>query len=137
VTELDRAQRLSDLREIFCLTFVKGADDSEALRRMGGYPDTIERRTLGDASGLMYDFDRGYPRMACAVSLGGWSMVVEPDGFHGSDRERITGATVPDDLRSRTFLSAQIEPWFATGAVGADLVRRNRFSPQSDELVAT
>ncbi|MEU5941586.1 DUF6461 domain-containing protein [Micromonospora sp. NPDC047548] len=220
MTDLGRVQRVcDDFGEIFCLTFVKGVDEAEALRRIGAYPDTVEWRMLPDAGAMMHEFDLGYPRMAAAVALDGWSMVIEPHGFHGSDRdllqavsrgteavnvlrhnyaashhfgyaasgamvvafppeapvegriwgaapdrlhdemlavgilpaddeydgyavaraillaERITGTTVPTDLLSRTLLSAQIEPWFATGAVAGDLIRRDPYSPTFDRLI--
>ncbi|MEU7903502.1 hypothetical protein [Actinoplanes sp. NPDC049118] len=47
-----------------CLTFVKGVDETEALRRMGGYPDSFAGRTGEELAELMDDFDEGYPRMA-------------------------------------------------------------------------
>ena len=219
MTDLERARRLcTELGEIFCLTFVRGVDESEALRRMGAFPDTVERRTLADAGEMMHEFDLGYPRMAAATALDGWSMVIEPDGFEGAGdllqavsrgteavavmqhdyaashhfgyavdgtmvaafppeqaveqriwgadpgrlsddmlavgilpavdeydeyavaraillAERITASTVPADLLSRTFRSAQIEPWFATGADAGDLAGRNSLRPAFDRLV--
>ena len=71
------------LDEIYCLTFVRGVDEREALRRMGGLPDTVATRTLADVGGL-HNFDDGYPTVASALSLGTWTVVVEPNGFEGS-----------------------------------------------------
>lgn len=71
------------LGEIFCLTFVKGLDEGEALRRMGGLPDTVAVRTLADV-GQLHDFDHGYPGVASALPLGSWTVVFEPNGFEGS-----------------------------------------------------
>ena len=34
------------LGEIFCLTFVKGVDEAEALSRLGALPDEVRPRTL-------------------------------------------------------------------------------------------
>src|SRR5437773_12335937 len=50
---------------------------------------TVEQRTPTGASAMMHDFDLGYPRMAAAVSLDGWSMAIKPEGFHGSDRDLL------------------------------------------------
>jgi hypothetical protein len=71
------------LGEIFCLTFVKGVDEGEALRRMGGLPDTVAVRTVADIRQL-HDFDHGYPTVASALPLGAWTVVFEPNGFEGS-----------------------------------------------------
>ncbi|MCC8247027.1 DUF6461 domain-containing protein [Saccharothrix luteola] len=71
------------LSEVFCLTFVKGVDETEALRRMGGLPDTVATRTVADI-GDLHDFDHGYPTVASALSLGTWTVVFEPNGFEGS-----------------------------------------------------
>jgi hypothetical protein len=81
----DLAALYEDLGDIFCLTFVKGVDEAEALRRMGGYPDTLARRTGTELAELMDDFDEGYPPMAAALDLGPWSVVIEPYGFEGAD----------------------------------------------------
>src|SRR5262245_38757205 len=72
------------LGEIFCLTFIRGVDTAEALRRMGALPDTVAPRTWSDY-GNVHTFDNGYPEMAAALSLGEWTVVFEPDGFNGSD----------------------------------------------------
>jgi hypothetical protein len=71
------------LGEIFCLTFIRGVDAAEALRRMGGLPDTVATRTWSDI-GDLHNFDDGYPEMASALSLGTWTVVFEPNGFNGS-----------------------------------------------------
>ena len=72
------------LGEIFCLTFIKDVDDDEALRRMGGLPDTLAVRTPADIAKL-HTFDEGYPTVASALRLGSWTVVFEPDGFEGPE----------------------------------------------------
>lgn len=71
------------LGEIFCLTFIKGVDDREALRRMGGLPDTFATRSHSDV-GELHNFDDGYPMVALALPLGTWTIVFEPNGFEGA-----------------------------------------------------
>lgn len=71
------------LGEIFCLTFVRGVDGVEALRRMGGLLDTVATRTWEDI-GDLHNFDDGYPDVASVLPLGEWTVVFEPDGFNGS-----------------------------------------------------
>lgn len=71
------------LGEIFCLTFIRGIDPAEALRRLGALPDTVAPRTWSDI-GALHNFDAGYPEMASALPLGTWTVVFEPNGFNGS-----------------------------------------------------
>ena len=66
--------RVAELGGRFCLTFVKGVDDREALSRMGAYPDTVAERPGPELDGH-----------AAAVGLGRWTLVVEPGGTAGSD----------------------------------------------------
>lgn len=68
---------------IFCLTFVREVDEAEALRRMGGLPDTIATRTPYDI-GDLHNFDDGYPTAASVLRLGNWTVVFEPGGFEGA-----------------------------------------------------
>jgi hypothetical protein len=73
------AKMLCDqLGGIFCLTFVKGLDESEALLRMGGKPDTVRTRTAEELESA----DAG---MAAALRLGSWTVVIEPRGSHGAE----------------------------------------------------
>jgi len=214
VDDLAHAQALSDqLGEIFCLTFIKGVDAPEALRRMGGYPDTVRERRLDELAD---------PAMAAAVDLGAWSVVIEPAGALGADHallesaargtaavsvlrhdtasahfgyavdgttvagfdpgypaeetvwgsdpgllrhlmdalglrppndesettwteaearaivlaQRITGVRVPDQPLRTARLSAELEPWFVTRTPRADLLRADRRTPYTGELVA-
>ncbi|AGZ42475.1 hypothetical protein AFR_21015 [Actinoplanes friuliensis DSM 7358] len=71
--------------EIVCLTFVKGLDPAAALLRMGGYADSLRVREAAEIGEVMDSFEGGYPRMAAALDLGAWSLVLEPDGFSGAD----------------------------------------------------
>ncbi|GAA3850727.1 hypothetical protein GCM10022243_15710 [Saccharothrix violaceirubra] len=72
------------LGEIFCLTFIRDVDGPEALRRIGGLPDTVATRTPEECAAL-HDFDHGYPDLAAALSLGTWTVLFEPSGFTGSN----------------------------------------------------
>lgn len=82
---LEQAKRLCDaLGEIFCLTFVRGVDAPDALRRMGAYPDTFAERSPTEMFERQNSFDAGYPRMAGAVKVDEWAVVLEPYGFEGA-----------------------------------------------------
>ncbi|QFU91047.1 DUF6461 domain-containing protein [Amycolatopsis sp. YIM 10] len=71
------------LGEIFCLTFIRGVDEREALRRMGGLPGSFATRTPSEME-AQKNFDNGYPEVASALPLGDWTVVFEPGGFHGT-----------------------------------------------------
>jgi len=82
---LEQAERLRDaLGEIFCLTFVHGIEPVEALRRMGAYTDTFTELDPDDMRERQFSFDAGYPRMAGAVAVGEWTLVLEPEGFEAA-----------------------------------------------------
>ncbi|EIV92821.1 DUF6461 domain-containing protein [Frankia sp. QA3] len=63
------------LGEIFCLTFVRGVDAAEALRRMGGYPDTFAELGPEEIFERQNSYLAGYPQIAGAVELGGWALL--------------------------------------------------------------
>jgi Family of unknown function (DUF6461) len=72
------------LGEIYCLTFVRGVDEIEALLRMGGLEDTMSQRRLKDIWEEMRSYDAGYPGIAQAMSLGAWTVIIEPNGVQGA-----------------------------------------------------
>jgi len=81
------------LGEIFCLTFVKDVDETEALRRMGGLADTFGARKLEELRGEAESFDAGYPQGAAALRVGAWTVVIEADGSEGSDRDLMAAVS--------------------------------------------
>ncbi|TDD38664.1 hypothetical protein E1287_05125 [Actinomadura sp. KC06] len=78
------------LGEIFCLTFLKGVDETEALSRLGGLPDTLRPRTLEEAGEAFTSYEAGYAEFAFALNLGDWTVLIEPNGFQGSLEEPLT-----------------------------------------------
>jgi hypothetical protein len=120
------------LGEIFCLTFIRGVDDVEALRRMGALPDTVTTRTWSDV-GDLHNFDAGYPEVALALPLGAWTVVFEPSGFNGShltatlSRGTEAVSVLRHDYASPEFAYAvdgemitQFDPTFPADRYGAD-----------------
>ncbi|RKS74306.1 hypothetical protein BZB76_2817 [Actinomadura pelletieri DSM 43383] len=79
------------LGEIFCLTFVKDVDETEALTRLGALPDTLGPRDLEEAAEAYDRFETGYEESAFALNLGDWTMVVEVNGFQGGLVEQLAG----------------------------------------------
>lgn len=68
------------LGEIFSLAFVRDVEPLEAMRRIGGLPDTLAERTP-EQIGELHDFDHGYPEVVSALALGEWTVLVQPTGF--------------------------------------------------------
>lgn len=84
--DVAHARALCDqLGATFCLTYLKGVDAAEALRRLGGYPDTIRERPGAEVT--------GQPRIAAALELGGWAVVIEPGGVLGADHALLEAAS--------------------------------------------
>lgn len=81
------ARMLCDqLGGIFCLTFVRGLDESAALLRMGGRPDTVRTRTAQELKSA----DAG---LAAALPSGSWTLVIEPRGGHGAEEAVLLAAS--------------------------------------------
>jgi len=93
--------QISDrLGEIFCLTFIRNSDDADALRRMGALSDTVGQRTLGDLTKEAQEFDHGYPTVAAAARLDGWTVMIEPGGFEGSDTALLSAVSEGSEAMS-------------------------------------
>lgn len=78
------------LGEIFCLTFIKEVDETEALARLGALPDTLRPRTLEQEGEAYGSYEEGYAEFAFALNLGAWTVLIEPGGFQGSLIEPLT-----------------------------------------------
>ena len=75
------------LREAFCITLVRGLDQAEVLRRLGGEQSQPRTLTAAEAGELSGSFDAGYPQLVLAARAGGWSVAVEDNGWEGSRPE--------------------------------------------------
>ncbi|GLY77447.1 DUF6461 domain-containing protein [Actinoallomurus iriomotensis] len=87
----DRYEEL--LGEIYCLTFVRGVDETGALLRMGGLADTIRPRPLAHVWQEMRSYEAGYPTIAQALNAGPWTVVIEPSGVHGSGAQLLNAVS--------------------------------------------
>src|SRR6266545_566736 len=77
------------LREAFCITLVRGLDQVEVLRRIGGERSQPRPLTVGEASELSGSFHAGYPQLVLAARAGGWVVAVEDNGWQGSRPEAL------------------------------------------------
>lgn len=68
------------LGEIFALAFVRGVEPLDALRLIGGLPDTLAQRTP-EQIGQLHTYEHGYPEVVSALALGEWTMLLQPTGF--------------------------------------------------------
>jgi Family of unknown function (DUF6461) len=75
------------LRQAFCFSLVRGLDEAEVLRRLGGERSQPRRLSLGDAAELSGSFQAGYPQLVLAGRAGGWVVAVEDNGWEGSRPE--------------------------------------------------
>ena len=92
--DLAHARALCDqLGGTFCLTYLKGVGAAEALRRLGGCPDTFRERSAGELSEQRQSFDAGFPELAVALEVGAWSVVIEPGGFLGAGHPLLEAAS--------------------------------------------
>jgi Family of unknown function (DUF6461) len=92
--DLARAARLlDDLGEIVCITLIKGVDEGDALRRLGGCPDTIREIETDEVDALV-EAGGDCPQLGLAIGLGSWSAVVEPLGFCGADHLLLEAASI-------------------------------------------
>jgi hypothetical protein len=75
------------LRQAFCLSLVRGLDEAELLRRLGGERSQPGTLTLAEAGELAGSFHAGYPQIILAAKADGWSVAVENNGWEGSRPE--------------------------------------------------
>jgi hypothetical protein len=68
------------LGEIFAIAFVRNVEPLEALRRVGGLPDTLADRTP-DHIAELHEYEHGYPEVVSALSLGEWTVLLQPTDF--------------------------------------------------------
>jgi hypothetical protein len=68
------------LGEIFAIAFVRDVEPLDAMRRVGGFTDTLAERTPKDI-GELHNYEDGYPDVVSALPLGEWTVLVQPTGF--------------------------------------------------------
>lgn len=66
---------------------MRGLDEAEVLRRLGGERSQLRTLTPGEAAELSGSFQAGYPQVVLAARAGGWSVAVEDNGWEGSRLE--------------------------------------------------
>lgn len=81
--------RDSWLGEAYCLTFVRGLEEREVLRRFGGDLATLEPRTLEEVDDRQQSLYGGYAAVLSVARVSEWAVAVEMNGFQGIRPEVI------------------------------------------------
>lgn len=104
----------------FCLTFIKRADPTEALRRMGAYPDTLGVREAAAP-------------FAAAVELGAWTVVIEPGGSLGAD-DPVLRAASQGSAAVTVLRNDDAEPFFGYAVDGTTVSAFNPGYPADEAM---
>jgi uncharacterized protein DUF6461 len=104
----------------FCLTFVKRADATEALTRMGAYSDTLSLR------------EPAAP-FAAAVELGAWTVVIEPGGALGAD-DPVLRAASRGSAAVTVLRNDDAEPFFGYAVDGTTIAAFNPGYPADEAM---
>ncbi|RCV50230.1 DUF6461 domain-containing protein [Marinitenerispora sediminis] len=76
-----------DLAEAYCLSYVRGLSRNEALRRLGANERDMRCLPIAEAVEADLCSESTPPCTAHALSVGGWSVVVEPTGCRAAHPE--------------------------------------------------
>jgi Family of unknown function (DUF6461) len=117
------------LRQAFCLSLVRGLDQAEVLRRLGGERSQLRTLTLGEAAELSSSFQAGYPQIVLAARAGGWSVAVEDNGFEGS-RPEVLRALSGGTQAVSVYQNVNALGYFSYAVDGALLVSFEPLFPQ-------
>jgi hypothetical protein len=84
-----------ELGDIWCLTFVRGLDEAEALRRLGVAEESIRPLTYRELT------DEGlFPRTALAGRLEGWTVLIERNGSEATKPDAVRALSAGTELVS-------------------------------------
>jgi hypothetical protein len=94
---------------VFCCSLVRGLDEVEVLRRLGGERGQPRTLTAGEAGALSGSFHAGYPQLVLVAKAAGWSVAVEDNGWEG---------TRPEVLRALSRGTRAVSVHSTVGALG-------------------
>ncbi|MEU0486194.1 DUF6461 domain-containing protein [Streptosporangium sp. NPDC006013] len=84
-----------ELGDVWCLTFVWGLDEAEALRRMGTTEGSIRPLTYEELD------DEGlFPDTVLAGRLGGWTVLIERGGRQAIERDALRALSTATEVVS-------------------------------------
>jgi hypothetical protein len=117
------------LREAFCITLVRGLDEVQVLRRLGGERSQPRTLTAGEAGELSYSFHAGYPQIVLAARAGGWAVAVEDNGWEGSRPEVLRALSAGTQAVS-VYRNVNALGYFSDAVDGEVLVQFELLFPQ-------
>ncbi|WP_433443240.1 DUF6461 domain-containing protein [Nonomuraea sp. CA-141351] len=84
-----------ELGDVWCLTFVRGLDEAEALRRLGAAEESIRPLSYRELT------DEGlFPRTVLAGRLEGWAVLIERNGSEATEPDAVRALSAGTDLVS-------------------------------------
>ncbi|WP_330289861.1 DUF6461 domain-containing protein [Streptomyces sp. NBC_00576] len=89
-------ERFPDLAEAYCITLVHGVSPVELLRRLGGQAEPAHTG-IPELVEAAYDFYApfsGTRTLFGMTSIGPWTLMVEPNGWHGVNEEKALPASL-------------------------------------------
>ncbi|WP_328493801.1 DUF6461 domain-containing protein [Streptomyces sp. NBC_00414] len=89
-------ERFSNLADSYCLTLVHEVPPAELLHRLAGRAEPARTgiNELVDAAHDFYASSNGMRTLFGMTSIGPWTLMVEPNGWHGVDEEKALPASV-------------------------------------------
>jgi hypothetical protein len=117
------------LREAFCITLVRGLDEREVLRRLGGEHSQPRLLTVGEAGRLSGSFQAGYPQIVLVARTDGWAVAVEDNGWEGSRPEVLRALSAGTQAVS-VYRNVNALGYFSDAVDGEVLVRFELLFPQ-------
>lgn len=122
-----------DLEDSHCITFVRGLEAAEALTRLGAEPEAIRPMTFDQALDLTFsEVHSDLTACAVAVPLGGWIVLVEPNGAEGVARDRARALSAGTEMVS-TYVSVNYDQQFLYAREGRILADYGEGMPQEDQ----
>ncbi|MGJ6962755.1 DUF6461 domain-containing protein [Streptosporangium sp. G11] len=93
--DVDWLARGHELGDVWCLTFVWGLDEAEALRRIGAIEESIRPLTYEELD------DEGlFPDTVLAGRLGGWTVLIERGGWQTIERDAFRALSTATEVVS-------------------------------------
>jgi hypothetical protein len=117
------------LRQAFCITLVRGLDEVEVLRRLGGERSQARALTAVEAGELSVSFHAGYPQLGMVARAGGWAVAVEDNGWEGS-RPEVLRALSRGTQAVSVFSNVNALGYFSDAVDGEVLVQFEPLFPQ-------
>jgi Family of unknown function (DUF6461) len=117
------------LREAFCITLIRGLDQAEVLRRIGGERSRPRSLTVAEAGERSNSFRAGYPQLVLVARADGWSVAVEDNGWEGS-RPEVLRALSGGTQAVSVYRNVNALGYFSYAVDGGLLARFELLFPQ-------